>query len=403
MRMWSIQSRGFSTSTVALGKTLVEKVRAQPPSRNDMSLKECTQLFWEWLTNSPTKMLKHYEEAILADVKLPEGVTMTKSKVAGLHQIKLTNQRAKISTPTLLVHGHGATGMFFHRDFPDLSANFKELYTVDHPDCGLSDLKKFKVRMPKAKVTLKKLDNDKREFTIEQDVEKNRESVVKVENFYLDAFEKWRQENRLDRLNIVAHSFGAYLSFKYCLKYPHRVNKLVLCSPAGVERSIFSLNNKQNHGIVSQDPSSPSYLRFAYLPWLITTFGFNLAKIFGPFAVQILTKYLSLRYSRGSDNDNQIKLLLRYTVHLWYQNNQSFRNLLVIINNQILSLDPILDNIKQLETGYAAFEELEGVEAKYKIIPQAGHNVFLDNSDVFDSEVIHFLSDETTINGENRI
>lgn len=55
------------------------------------------------------------------------------------------------------------------------------------------------------------------------------------------------------------------------------------------------------------------------------------------------------------------------------------------------------------QAGYAAFEELEGVEAKYKIIPQAGHNVFLDNSDVFDSEVIHFLSDETTINGENRI
>lgn len=399
----------LAASLRAQGKTLVEKVRTQPKTRNDMTLKQASKMFWEWLTNPSQTMLRRYEDAILKDLKLPEEASLVRSTTAGLHELKFTNPSARIETPTLLLHGHGATGMFFHRDFPELTRHFKELYAVDHPDCGLSDIQSLKVSRTKASVTLKKLEGQNRAFTIKQNVQKNRESVHTVEQFYLNSFEKWRQANNLDKVNIVAHSFGAFLSFKYCLQYPHRVNKLVLCSPAGVERSIFSLNNTKTSGIISQDPGSPFYYRYAYLPWPITTFGFTLAKAFGPLGVQILSKYLSLRYSRGSSDDAQVNLLLKYTIHLWYQRNQSFRNLLVVLNNQILSLDPILDHIKKLKVptyimygqydwmnsqgGYEAFRECEA-PAKFKIIQNAGHNVFLDNAADFDKEVVDFLSEE---------
>jgi pimeloyl-ACP methyl ester carboxylesterase len=396
----------FSHSAVAAGKTLVEKVRAQPATRNDMSLKQSTRHFWEWLTNPTTKLLRHYEDAILSKVELPKGVFLEKSKVVGLHQLHFINKNAPIKTPTLLVHGHGASGVFFHRNFANLSQNIQNLYAIDHPDVGLSDVRKLKVGKTSAKVTLKKLEDGKRHFTIKQNVEKNRANVEVVEKFYIDAFEEWRVTNKLDKVNLVAHSFGAFMAFKYSLQYPHRVNKLILCSPAGVERSIFSLNNKETKGIISQDPASPFYYRYAYLPWLITTFGFYLAKSFGPLAVQVLSKYLSLRYSRGSDDDEQIKLLVRYTIHLFYQPNQSFRNLLVVLNNQILSLDPILDHIKELkvpvhimygqydwmnsQAGYEAFKEVQS-PARFKIIQDAGHNLFLDNHKEFENEVIDFL------------
>lgn len=40
----------------------------------------------------------------------------------------------------------------------------------------------------------------------------------------------------LEKMTLVGHSLGAYFSVVYALKYPTRVNKLVLLSPAGVPR-----------------------------------------------------------------------------------------------------------------------------------------------------------------------
>lgn len=376
-----------------------------------MSLKESSALFWEWLTNPTERLLTKYEHEIMKTVELPQSVVSSESKVAGLHQLKFSNAKADIKTPTLLLHGHGATGLFFHRDFPALTKNIQTVYTVDHPDVGLSDLRSFKVPKTRYKVELTKTDKE-RFFTINQDMEKNRRSVETVEKFYIDHFEQWRKASNLEQMNIVAHSMGAYLAFKYALQHPTRVKKLVLCSPAGVERSIFSLNNKETEGVISQDPASPAYYRYAYLPWPITTFGFGLAKAFGPLGVQVLSKYLALRYSRGSFEDHQIKLLVKYTVHLWFQRNQSFRNFLVLFNNQIIALDPLLDHIKELkvptyiiygqhdwmnsQAGYQAFQELEA-PAKFKIIENAGHNVFLDNASAFDREVVNFLSEEDEV------
>jgi len=40
----------------------------------------------------------------------------------------------------------------------------------------------------------------------------------------------------LDKMTLIGHSLGAYLSVVYALKHPQRVDKLILLSPAGVPR-----------------------------------------------------------------------------------------------------------------------------------------------------------------------
>jgi cardiolipin-specific phospholipase len=40
----------------------------------------------------------------------------------------------------------------------------------------------------------------------------------------------------LERMTLIGHSLGAYLSVAYALRHPERVSKLILLSPAGVPR-----------------------------------------------------------------------------------------------------------------------------------------------------------------------
>jgi cardiolipin-specific phospholipase len=60
--------------------------------------------------------------------------------------------------------------------------------------------------------------------------------VTEAESFFVDSLEEWRQNMGLDKITLIGHSLGAYLSVVYALKYPSRVNKLILLSPAGVSR-----------------------------------------------------------------------------------------------------------------------------------------------------------------------
>jgi cardiolipin-specific phospholipase len=60
--------------------------------------------------------------------------------------------------------------------------------------------------------------------------------VAQAEAFFVDALEEWRARAGLERMQLVGHSLGGYLGTAYALKYPHRVSRLILVSPAGVPR-----------------------------------------------------------------------------------------------------------------------------------------------------------------------
>ncbi|CDR43277.1 CYFA0S11e03026g1_1 [Cyberlindnera fabianii] len=412
-----IPRRTFSSYTHNLvQKSLVDKIRAAPGSRNDLTLKQSVSFYWEWLTTPTKKLLRKYEDALVETIKLPIGVQLTRTKVAGLHQFHLSSADAKaVETPTLLVHGYGASSIFYHRNFNALSTHIKNVYALDTPDIGLSDRKPLQVRRVKQKVKIVKPKDDtqKTKFTISQNKDKNLEQVHKVQGYYVDAIDEWRKAHGFEKFNLVSHSFGSLMSFSYALKYPQHVNKLVLCSPAGVERSIFSLNNTLTEGSISEDPSKPNYYRPSFIPRFISLVGFNLTRMLGPFGIQAISKYLSMRYSRGSTFDEQVKLLVKYTIALFHQRSNSMKNLQVVLNNQILAHDPMLDHSKELQVstavmygaydwmnsqaGYQLCREIQEAdkvkELRFSVIQNAGHNVFLDNHEEFDKQVIDFLKE----------
>ncbi|KDN39751.1 alpha/beta-hydrolase [Tilletiaria anomala UBC 951] len=58
--------------------------------------------------------------------------------------------------------------------------------------------------------------------------------TLAAESFFIDSLESWRQAMRIERMTIIGHSLGGYLSLAYALKYPHRVERVVCVSPAGI-------------------------------------------------------------------------------------------------------------------------------------------------------------------------
>lgn len=60
--------------------------------------------------------------------------------------------------------------------------------------------------------------------------------VDQAERFFTDALEEWRVKQGIDKMALIGHSLGGYLSVAYALRYPTRVSKLILLSPAGVPR-----------------------------------------------------------------------------------------------------------------------------------------------------------------------
>lgn len=60
--------------------------------------------------------------------------------------------------------------------------------------------------------------------------------VKEAESFFIDSLEEWREKMGLETMTLIGHSIGGYFSVVYALKYPSRVNKLILLSPAGVPR-----------------------------------------------------------------------------------------------------------------------------------------------------------------------
>jgi abhydrolase domain-containing protein 5 len=61
------------------------------------------------------------------------------------------------------------------------------------------------------------------------------ESAEEIIDFFTDSLENWREKEGLENFHLVGHSFGGYLASFYALKYPERVDNLILLSPAGIK------------------------------------------------------------------------------------------------------------------------------------------------------------------------
>lgn len=119
--------------------------------------------------------------------------------------------------PAILLHGYGAGLGFFFHNFPPLAKwverRGSSVYALDWLGMGRSARVPFQIKAKRDDVHAR---------------------VTEAESFFIDSLEEWRKKMGLSQMTLIGHSLGAYLSVAYALRYPDRVAKLILLSPAGV-------------------------------------------------------------------------------------------------------------------------------------------------------------------------
>ncbi|PYI00147.1 putative alpha/beta hydrolase [Aspergillus ellipticus CBS 707.79] len=112
----------------------------------------------------------------------------------------------------VMLHGYGAGLGFFYKNFEPLSRpKGWQLHALDLLGMGRSTRPSFRIKA------------------------KEREEAIKeAEAWFVDALEEWRIKRKIDRFTLLGHSLGGYMAVAYALKYPGRLNKLILASPVGI-------------------------------------------------------------------------------------------------------------------------------------------------------------------------
>lgn len=119
----------------------------------------------------------------------------------------------------VVLHGYGAGLGFFYKNFEPLSRSKGwRLYALDMLGMGRSSRPPFKIHA------------------------KTKEAQIsEAEDWFIDSLEEWRKKKNIDKMTLVGHSMGGYMAVCYALKYPGRLNKLILASPVGIPEDPYAV------------------------------------------------------------------------------------------------------------------------------------------------------------------
>ncbi|KAJ9476107.1 Cardiolipin-specific deacylase 1, mitochondrial [Pseudozyma hubeiensis] len=163
----------------------------------------------------------------------------------GIPYSKEKEQQIKDETKIVLAHGYGAGSAFFFQNIKSMAQiPDSRLYVLDWLGMGRSSRPTFHIPSSETK---------------------NVESrVAAAESFFISSLEDWRSKMGLEKMVLVGHSLGGYLSLAYALRYPSRVERLVLVSPVGIptappedEAAAGSTFKPKNRSAVEEEVRQP--------------------------------------------------------------------------------------------------------------------------------------------------
>lgn len=327
-----------------------------------------------WVPTSNAKLNKAEERLLkAADTEVKKGHVKLKS--GDLIWTVIANNRNNNNTPLVMVHGLGGGTGLWVLNFGGLSSN-RALYTFDVLGFGQSSRPDFSKKSEKS------------------------------ENQFVTSIEEWREALNLEKMILLGHSFGGYLSAGYALKYPNRVKSLILVDPWGFE------------GYTERIQEAPGWVRC-----ILATFsccGCNplfLVRGAGPAGPRLVRKSRAdfrQRYKVVTEEDKHAVHNYIYHCNAAHPSGEEgFRSL---TENTIFPVNPMLERIGNLHrdiplvfiygadswVGAAAGKETQKIlpdnDVKVFSLKGAAHHVYADQPQKF-HEIVNNACDECDLRG----
>ncbi|PIA15663.1 alpha/beta-hydrolase [Coemansia reversa NRRL 1564] len=319
----------------------------------------------------------------------------------------------------VLTHGYFTGLGFFFRNIHELSrVPGWDVYAIDWLGMGRSSRPPY---------------NSRRE-------ESEDARVAHAENFFIESLEEWRQRMGIERMTLCGHSFGGYMSALYALKYPERVEKLVLVSPIGVPAQPTDFEERlrggygparqrlpvkgegatsENEEMAAAESMQPSRSRVLMFRLAMSLWERNyapqwLVRSTGPFSRRLIDLYVG-RFDWLSDT--QRRALAAYTHQITVLPGSSEAALGDILRPGAFARRPLVDRLGPISMPtvfmYGANDWVDhagGAQAIRRIaaagnistglfrVPNAGHNLHLENPTDFN----RILADEMRAISEKR-
>lgn len=141
-------------------------------------------------------------------------------KNRALNEFSVERVGEQVDNNLVMLHGYGAGLGFFYKNFEPLSRlpGWK-LYALDMLGMGGSTRPPFKIHAKDHKA-----------------------KIAEAESWFIDALEEWRKARKIEKFTLMGHSMGGYMAVSYALKYPGRLNKLILVSPVGIPEDPWAVD-----------------------------------------------------------------------------------------------------------------------------------------------------------------
>ncbi|CAG9804311.1 unnamed protein product [Chironomus riparius] len=164
------------------------------------------------------EMLRQAEKAIMKFIKRPyRGFFVDIGSVVGesdkIWTVALNESSDK--TPLVMLHGLGAGTGLWVMNYDTISKN-RPVYAIDLLGFARSSRPTF--------------DKDPQ--------------IIEMQ--FVKSIEEWRKEVNIDKMILAGHSFGGFLASAYALKHPNRIHHLILADSWGYPPQPENVNQKYN-------------------------------------------------------------------------------------------------------------------------------------------------------------
>ena len=273
------------------------------------------------------ELLEYWEGRLLRHLNMP----YRKLKVDMLNTLEIV-QRDKDQTPIVVIHGFASGLATFVNIFNSLGERYGRVYGIDLFGFGMScEFPSYGARH--------------------------------AEDLFVMSLERWRVAMKLERMIILAHSFGAYISTSYADIYPERVERLVLFEPWGLQTV----------------PKS-------YFPSLNPLWYLRMAGPVGLFLMRVLTLDLFKKFSTIGEGDEMLNYL--YHCNVQCTADEAF---MALTGPSYIAKRPIIPPAyaKIIQGSESWIERIESAE----VVPNAGHQLYAEQPELFMEAVFRAIDD----------